>query len=356
MSSRVSERPAPSMRALSAVVAGYEKISAFSGRRRPPVRPIDRDLRVSVAEVRSRATDVVELRLVPDTGMLPAWQPGAHVDVVLRSGTSRQYSLCENPQRSDEYRIAVRRIAVRRIADGGGGSREMHALRVGDRLTLRGPRNAFPFITTDRYLFVAGGIGITPIRPMLHDAIARGADWALVYTGRARDCMPFLDELQGLDPRRVHIRPDDEYGVPSGATILATAPHGPNQHGAALYCCGPPPMIAAVRAEIPADHIASLHSERFSPPPVLGGEPFELMLAASGRLVQVGAEQSALSAIRAEIPDVAYSCQQGFCGTCPVRVLGGEVEHRDRCLTDAQRNDSMAICVSRGVVRVTVDL
>ncbi len=191
---------------------------------------------------------------------------------------------------------------------------------------------------------------------MLQDAVARGADWALVYTGRTRACMPFLDELQGLDPRWVQIRPDDEYGVPSGTAILAAAPHGRNQQGAALHCCGPPPMIAAVRAELPAEHIASLHSERFSPPPVLGGKPFELMFAASGRLVRVGAEQSALAALRAELPDVAYSCQQGFCGTCPVRVLGGEVEHRDRCLTEAQRADSMAICVSRGVGRVTVDL
>ncbi len=283
--------------------------------------------------------------------MLPAWQPGAHVDVVLPSGEMRQYSLCGDPRRGDEYRIAVRRIT-----DGGGGSQQMHALRVGDRLTLHGPRNAFPFITTDRYLFVAGGIGITPIRPMLQDAIARGADWALVYTGRTRDGMPFLDELQGLDPRRVHIRPDDEYGAQWRGDTGRRAARSESAGCRALYCCGPPPMIAAVRAELPAEHIASLHSERFSPPPVLGGEPFELMLAASGRLVQVGAEQSALPALRAELPDVAYSCQQGFCGTCPVRVLGGEVEHRDRCLTEAGRADSMVICVSRGVGRVTVDL
>ena len=335
------------MRVAAAGIAVYEKVSGFSGYLRPDIEPVDRALRVVIAEIRSEADDVVSFRLEGEDGRaLPAWHPGAHVDIDLPSGKKRQYSLCGDPREHDHYRIAVRRIA-----DGLGGSREVHELAQGARLTLHGPRNAFPFIDVDRYLFVAGGIGVTPIRPMLLDAIGRGADWTFVYTGRTRASMPFLDELSALDPARVHIWPDDEYGMPDGKKIVAYAPDG-----AALYCCGPPPMIDAIRAEIPADNIATLHYERFSPPPIAGGKPFSVVLARSGHVVRVGADQSALAAIRDVLPDVPYSCQNGYCGTCPAGLFGGKVEHRDRCLTDAERERKMAICVSRGTGRVTLDL
>lgn len=335
-------------KALGAAVIGYEKVSSFSGRRRPATVAVNREIVVVIDQVVPLADDVVGLRLVAADGVeLPPWLPGEHLDVLLPSGRQRQYSLCGDPADRSGYRIAVRRID-----DGGGGSREVHDdLRRGGAITVRGPRNAFPFIAVDRYLFVAGGIGITPIRPMLHDAIGRGADWTLVYTGRTRASMPFLDELTGLDPRRVHIWPDDEFCVPSGVRILATAPDG-----AALYCCGPPPMIDAIRAGIPAENIATLHYERFSAAPVVGGAGFEIELARSGQVVTVGAEQSALAALRAVVPSIAYSCQQGFCGTCPVAVLAGDVEHHDRCLTGPERESRMAVCVSRGRGRVTLDL
>ena len=335
-------------RGLRTVATGYEKLSGFSGRGRPPVRAVAREQLMTVDDVRAEADDVVSLRLVPvDQSQVAGWLPGAHLDLLLPSGRIRQYSLCGDP--ADR---ACFRIAVRRIADGAGGSVEVHdALQAGTVVWVRGPRNAFPFIRVERYLFVAGGIGITPIRPMVHDAIRRGADWSLVYTGRTRASMPFLTELAGLPAERVHIWPDDEFGVPDGKSVLAAGPDG-----AALYCCGPPPMIAAIRAEIPAENVATLHYERFSAPPVVGGTAFEIQLARSGRVVSVGAEQSALAAVRAVLPDVAYSCRQGFCGTCPVRVLDGAVEHRDRCLTDAERSGAMAICVSRGSGRVVLDL
>jgi ferredoxin-NADP reductase len=335
------------MRVLAVIIAGYEKMSGVSGYLRPEIEPVDRRLRVRIAEIRDECSDVVSLRLEPFAGyVLPRWHPGAHLDVELPSARLRQYSLCGDPADRDYYRIAVRRIA-----DGNGGSLEMHRLQVGDELTLRGPREAFPFIDVDRYLFVAGGIGITPILPMLHHAAAQGADWTFVYTGRTRQSMPFLDEILALDPARVHLWPDDEYGVPDAKKIVELAPPG-----AALYTCGPPAMIDAIRGEIPAENISSLHYERFSPPPVLGGKPFEVVLARSGHVVPVSAEETALNAVRAVLPDVAYSCQQGFCGTCPVKLLGGDVQHRDRCLTESQRDGWMALCVSRGAGRVTLDL
>jgi ferredoxin-NADP reductase len=339
--------PSRSMRTLGVVVALYEKASGLSGRFRPEITPVRRTLEVVVERVEVVADGVLEISLVAADGTeLPGWHPGAHIDVELPSGRLRQYSLTGAIGERNRYRIAVRAIAA-----GGGGSTEMHTLQPGQALVVRGPRNAFPFIGVDKYLFVAGGIGITPIRPMLYDAIARGADWQFVYTGRTRASMPFLDELVALDPDRVHIWPDDDHGVPQGQAILDLAPDG-----AALYCCGPPPMIEAIRSMIPAENIATLHYERFSPPPIVGGEPFTVVLARSGHVVPVAEDQSALVAIRGVLPDIAYSCQQGYCGTCPVTLLGGEVEHLDRCLTETQRQGRIAICVSRGSGRITLDL
>ncbi|RKT88174.1 Ferredoxin-NADP reductase [Saccharopolyspora antimicrobica] len=328
--------------ALDKVAVGMEWLQRNSRRNRRPVAPVDRDIPLEVAEVRAEADEVISLRLVGD-GLLPTWQPGAHLDLVLPSGRTRQYSLCGEPGDRRSYRIAVRRIA-----DGAGGSREVHdVLRPGSRITARGPRNAFPFITAEKYLFIAGGIGITPILPMVRTAAARGADWRLVHTGRSRESMPFLDELAELDPVRVWIRPDTEFGIPaSGAELLEHTPPG-----AAVYCCGPIPMITGVRVDLPASAADSLHWERFSAPPINDGRPFTVELARTGRTVQVPADRSALEAITEVLPQVSFSCRQGFCGTCHVRVLDGEVEHRGRAA-----GDHMAICVSRSDGHVVLDL
>ncbi|WP_116048886.1 PDR/VanB family oxidoreductase [Amycolatopsis palatopharyngis] len=324
---------------LPLVVRVYEQLSRISGRRRPPITAVDRDLRLLVTHVAAEAEDVVSLRLArPDASALPLWRPGAHIDVALPSGRVRQYSLC-----GDTGERGVYRIAVRRIEGGDGGSREVHeALRPGDAVTVRGPRNAFPFVPARSYLFVAGGIGITPILPMVRAAQAAGADWRLVYTGRSPGSMPFSAELAEFGDR-VWLRPDTEYGVPaSGAELLEHAPSD-----AAVYCCGPPAMIAGVRMDLARGAARPVHFERFSAAPVVGGKPFRLRLARSGRELAVPAERTALEVVREVLPGIAYSCRQGFCRTCVVRVLDGEVEHRDRALTDTERADSMLICVSR---------
>ncbi|CAM02830.1 ferredoxin-NADP reductase [Saccharopolyspora erythraea NRRL 2338] len=340
----------PFLRFLARASAGLEWLNRRGSRRRPPVVAVDRDLRVVVDRVRAEAEEVVSLRLrAADGSALPAWQPGAHLDVVLPSGRIRQYSLCGSTADRHHYRVAVRRIA-----DGGGGSREVHdELGEGSALVVRGPRNAFPFVTAARYLFVAGGIGITPILPMVRTAAARGADWRLVYTGRSRDSMPFLDELAALDPARVWIRPDREYGVPaSGSELLEHAPSDP-----AIYCCGPTPMITGVRIDARRTGQCAVHWERFSAPPVVDGRPFQVELATDGRVLDVPADRSALDVIRELRPQVAYSCRQGFCGTCRVEVVSGAVEHRDHVLTDDERGGHMMICVSRARGdRLVVDL
>ncbi|WP_280265076.1 PDR/VanB family oxidoreductase [Nocardia wallacei] len=307
----------------------------------------DRRLALTVVERRVEAhdTDVISLLLTsPDGRELPPWRPGAHLDLELPSGRLRQYSLCGDPADRHSYRIAVRRIP-----EGGGGSLEVHSdLRPGSRVTVRGPRNAFPFVLPGhgsdaaRVHFVAGGIGITPILPMVRMAHRLGVDWSMVYAGRSRDTIPFLDEIESFGDR-VTVRTDDEHGLPTAADLLPGA--GPDT---AVYCCGPVPMTDAIAAAVRDVPGMELHSERFSAPPVVDGTPFEVELARTGEVIEVAADRSVLEDVLTVRPDVAYSCRQGFCRTCKVRVLSGTVEHRDAVLTADERADGeMLICVSR---------
>ncbi|MEU3061023.1 PDR/VanB family oxidoreductase [Streptomyces subrutilus] len=284
------------------------------------------------------------LRLVLESPELPAWTPGAHVDLTLPSGLVRPYSLCGDP--ADVGRYAV---AIRLVEDGRGGSREAHAQLVeGAELELRAPRNRFELVPASSYAFVAGGIGITPLLPMLRAATAAGAEWTLLYGGRSRASMPFLDELAAYGDR-VTLCPQDETGLPDLGPLAAAAP------GTLVYCCGPEPLMAAVVAA--AADPAAVHLERFAPAAAGAARPFTVELGRSGRTVEVAADESALTAVRRELPGTAYSCEQGFCGTCQHRVLAGEVDHRDELLTDGEREDSMLLCVSRAAGdRLVLDL
>ncbi len=345
------------IRVVDAVAQTRLRWTALINRRDPHGRVDDRRLAMTVVERRVEAhdTDVISLLLTATDGReLPAWRPGAHLDLELPSGRLRQYSLCGDP--ADRYGY---RIAVRRIPEGGGGSLEVHeALRTGAGVTVRGPRNAFPFVlpgygsAAARLHFVAGGIGITPILPMMRMADRLGIEWSMVYTGRSRDTIPFLDEVEGFGGR-VTVRTDDEHGLPAATDLLGDI--GPDT---SVYCCGPVPMtdvIAAAVREMPG---VELHSERFSAPPVLDGKPFRIELARTGEVIEVPADRSALEQVLTARPDAAYSCRQGFCRTCRVRVLEGTVEHRDTVLTEDERAaGDMLICVSRcGGERLVLDL
>ncbi|MEV6098617.1 PDR/VanB family oxidoreductase [Nocardia sp. NPDC051981] len=326
-----------SLRMLGGMMDAYKQlfVSGRAARLLSPSNPVRHsgfELDTVVERLERPAPDVLAVTLrAPDGRDLPSWRPGAHVDVFLPSGRQRQYSLCGDPRDRTRYRIAVRLIS-----DGEGGSRELHeSLRVGDHMRIRGPRNAFTLVDAPSYLFLAGGIGITPILPMVRAAGSRGR---LVYAGRSRATMPFLDELPDAE-----IRPDDEVGPPDVGAIIASA-----EPGAAVYVCGPPAMLAAAqRCRFTLDSTGSLHTERFSAPPVVDGRAFDITLARSGRTVRVGAEETALTAVRRVLPDVNYSCRQGFCGTCKVGVRAGGVDHRDRLLTAAERENRMLLCVSR---------
>jgi len=320
---------------LRVLTEGFASISRWNPSRVTPVR------RTQSAVVIKRelvAPDVVALTLAdPDGGLLPSWTPGAHIDVALPSGRRRQYSLCGPPGRRTDYRIAVRRIP-----DGGGGSIETHeAFDAGDTCEFEGPRNAFYLGTAERdVLFVIGGIGVTPILPMIRAAQRRGIDWRAVYAGRSREYMPFLDEVVSVAPDRVTVWADDEHGGFAGVDdLLAGA--GPTT---AVYVCGPSAMLEAVRLARDEQADAPLHYERFSPPPVVDGVPFEVELARSRQVLGVPANRSALDVMLDHHPTTPHSCRQGFCGTCKVRLLAGQVDHRGRI---AVGDDEMLICVSR---------
>jgi ferredoxin-NADP reductase len=311
------------------------------------VLPVQRTTTAVVTKRELLTPDVVALTLAdPDGGLLPSWTPGAHIDVRLASGRRRQYSLCGPPGRRTDYRIAVRRIA-----DGGGGSMEMHdAFDVGDTLVFEGPRNAFYLVTDEQdVLFVIGGIGVTPILPMIRVAQQLGINWRAIYAGRSRDYMPLLDEVLAVDAERVTVWADDEQGrFPTTDELLAGA--GPKT---AVYVCAPTAMLEAVRTARNEHVDAPLHYERFSPPPVVDGIPFELELARSQRVLSVPSNRSALAVMLDRDPATAYSCQQGFCGTCKVKVLAGDVDRRGRTV---EGDDEMLVCVSRAKSgRVVID-
>lgn len=353
---RLRSAPAPMIGLADAAITS---LWAVAGLRRPkPLAHRDRTFRLTVADrqVVARDENVVALTLTGADGFaLPSWHPGAHLDVRLPSGRVRQYSLCGDPARTYEYRIAVRRIP-----DGGGGSLEVHdELPIGSIVTTSGPRNAFPlsvpgYGSPTRWLrFVAGGIGITPILPMLALADTLGIEWSMIYVGRSEESIPFLDEVRRFGSR-IEIRTDDVHGIPAADELLGECPDGTT-----VYACGPTDMITTIRRRLIGRDDVELHFERFAAPPVIDGEEFRVVVASTGAPITVAAGETLLAALRRSGIAAPYSCQQGFCGTCRTRVLDGVVQHRDTLLTNPEREGGMMLtCVSRAPFgeQLTLDL
>jgi len=312
-------------------------------------------LRVRLAARTPLADGVVALWLVPaGPAHLPPWTPGAHIDVRLPGGLVRQYSLCGTPAS-----LLGWRVAVLLEPDGRGGSDLVHhTLAEGDELTVSPPRNHFELHNAAAYLFIAGGIGITPILPMIAEAERLGRPWRLAYAGRSRATMAFLDQL-GRYGDKVTLWPGDEAGRMDLAALLATvAP------GTGVYCCGPAALLSDVAQQCDALGLpeGTLHVERFTPSDDAAshaGDSFEVELASSGQVIAVEDGQSALSALRAAGIEVLSSCEEGTCGTCETGVLAGTPDHRDTVLTTAEQAacDLMMVCVSRSKTpRLVLDL
>lgn len=299
------------------------------------------------------AAGVVTLTLArPDRGRLPDWAPGAHIDLTLANGTTRQYSLCGDRRDAHTYRVGVLREHA-----GRGGSAFVHdVLEVGDVVGLGGPRNNFAMVPSPRYLFIGGGIGITPLVPMVHQADLIGAEWALLYGGRSRSSMAFLDDLARYGDR-VHVVPQDEAGLlPLNAWL------GEPRTDTVVYGCGPAPLLEALgraTAEWPAHRVRTerfIAAEQGAP---VRDEPFAVELARTGATVTVPAELSVLEAARRAGATTLSSCEQGTCGTCETAVLAGVPDHRDSILADHERaeGDCMFPCVSRSCTdRLVLDL
>ncbi len=306
-----------------------------------------------VAAKKEAADGVVALTLVDVTGRpLPVWEPGAHVDLVLDGAPTRQYSLSGDPADRHGYRLGILRDPA-----GRGGSLYVHdRLAEGDTVQVRGPRNNFPLVTSPRYLFIAGGIGITPMLPMIRAAGRAGADWRLVYGGRHRASMAFLDEL-AQHGDRVTVWPQDEQGFLPLTSLLGTP-----EPETAIYCCGPEPLLAAVETQSAHWPAGSLHLERFAPKPQAAPvrqEAFEVVLQRSELTLTVPPERSILSVVEEAGVGVLSSCAEGTCGTCEVTVVDGEPDHLDSVLSEAERErgDCMMICVSRSCTsRLVLDL
>lgn len=313
-----------------------------------------------VSAHRPAADDVVVLELTAQNGRdLPPWEPGSHIDLLLPGADGlpleRQYSLCGDPADRQRYRVAVLREV-----DGRGGSAAVHTdLSVGTVLRIRGPRNHFLFEPPEGapVTFVAGGIGVTPFVSMTASASAAGVDFSLLYAGRSRSRMAFVDELSERYGDRVRVHTSDLQTRLDVRNTIAALP--PEAH---VYACGPNRLISEIEAAWEPRPLAQLHVEHFEPrefgPPVWQ-DVFEVELALTGVTAEVGLDQTILDVVEEQGVLVVSSCRKGTCGTCETPVLEGEIEHRDSVLTPDEQDaaDTMMICVSRAAgPRLVLDL
>ncbi len=318
-----------------------------------------------VARRRPVAEDVVEFTLESaDGGRLPDWAPGAHIDVILPDGGAgaglvRQYSLCGDRWRPYEYRIMVQREA-----DGRGGSAALHdRVSEGDVLGFGGPRNNFRMAPAEEYLFIAGGIGITPLLPMIDQARRLEKPWRLLYLGRSARRLAALEELGEFGAEgelaagghRVTVHAADELGR---ADLERWRPSDP---AVRVFACGPARLLDAVEGwgAVPGGRTPRV--ERFTASAQGGASrtEFEVVAARSGVRAAVGAGESVVEALHRVGVDVITSCAQGVCGTCETDVLEGVPDHRDSLLDDAERalGSCMFPCVSRSrEARLVLDL
>ena len=313
----------------------------------------DTQMPLRVAAIVDVAGGIRSFELVqPDGSALPSFTPGSHIKVQTPAGPMRKYSLCNDPAERHRYVIAVKREDA-----GQGGSRSMHAdLKVSDTLPISVPDNAFPLVDKARsYVFIAGGIGITPILSMIRSfGELPPAPWKLYYLSRDPETTAFRDELKALG-RNVVIHHD--HGDPANSYDLWPALEKPN--GAHVYCCGPKPLMEAVRDMTGHWSPANVHFESFNEGGIVEADdkPFTVQLARSGGEYGVPIGKSILAVLREHGFNAASSCESGTCGTCRTGLLQGEGDHRDMVLTPQEMQSQIMICVSRAKSeRLVLDL
>jgi ferredoxin-NADP reductase len=328
-----------------------------TARARPAYREVEVD-----AEVRRRepvSDGVVMLTLADPAGAdLPEWAPGAHIDLLMTPSLVRQYSLCGDTANRAEWQVGVLLDPKSR-----GGSQFVHdKLHEGSTVRVRGPRNHFPLVGSPRYLFIAGGIGVTPMMPMIAAAEATGADWRLLYGGRTRSSMAFVDDLQRHGERVTVCSRDAQDGANFRTNLDAALSSA--QENTLVYCCGPEGLLSAVEDACRTWPDGSLHIERFSAKaieePSTGAlESFDVECQRSGVTLTVPQDKTIYEVCEEAGVDVLGSCMEGVCGTCECDIIDGDADHRDSVLNDAEKaaNETMMICVSRSLSeRLVLDL
>jgi len=311
-------------------------------------------LRLKVQSIVAETRVIRSLILSVENGAVPPWQAGAHIRVALPDGGDRSYSLMALSD-LPENTLA---LGVLREERSSGGSKFMHALKVGDFLSATMPINNFRLHDgASPALLFAGGIGVTPILSMASELQARGSPYGLHYAGREQGRLAFLPHLGAICAKRLSVHYDSDESRLDIAAALNDAPAE-----AHIYVCGPAGMIEAVKQAslvkgIPADRI---HYELFKAE--LSSSPnkaFEVELKSTGQVVTVGADQSIIQALEAAGLEVLYDCQRGDCGICQCGVIEGVPDHRDVILSDDEKaaNKVMQICVSRAKSeRLVLDL
>jgi len=306
-----------------------------------------------VRQMTWEAEDVLSIVLAREGEHVPEWTFGAHIDLIMRNDLIRQYSLCSDPTDRSQWTIAVLREP-----NSAGGSRYIHEiLRPGMTVLATQPRNNFPLVDAEHYLFVAGGIGVTPLLPMAKYLDTHQKDWKMLYGGRRRASMAFRDQLSGLTSK-VDIAPEDEFGLLDLRGAIEATPQD-----TAIYCCGPEPLIAALEAQCLASGRGAPHVERFNARPAFATEspqdenaPFELVLAKSDRHFTIPSDKTITQVLAAERVFVPTSCTEGYCGVCETVVLEGVPDHRDDYLMPEVRatNTRIMVCCSRSKTPVLV--
>jgi vanillate O-demethylase ferredoxin subunit len=304
-----------------------------------------------VAECASDATDIKLFKLVPQQGgALPPAEAGAHIDLMLPNGLVRQYSLCNSPDETDFYLVAVKRDEPSR-----GGSQWIHAqLVAGHTVEVSVPRNHFPLHPeASKHYLLAGGIGVTPLYAMARALASRGSPFEMHYFARSDDHFAFRQQLLRA-PLDAHTRlyPGlDVAATQAAVTKLVTAAGAdPMAH---LYVCGPAPFIDMVLAMTSHWPEGRVHFERFSAVPIerdeAGDHAFVVELAESGLSVTVPVGKSIVEALREHKIYIDTDCEEGICGTCMTNVVSGQIDHRDSILTPQEiaRGEVMLPCVSR---------
>jgi phthalate 4,5-dioxygenase reductase component len=281
-------------------------------------------------------------------GELPAFTAGAHIAVRVPNGLVRKYSLCNDPAERDRYAIAVKRESGSCTGGTSGSTSLVDDARAGDEILVSAPRNNFALVKSAAgYLFIAGGIGITPILSMVRHLRGSGAGrFKLTYCTRTPAATAFRDVLSAADLRGV-VRIHHDHGDPARSLDLWPLLERPK--GVHLYCCGPRPLMQAVRDMTGHWSSSSVHFETFAEPERRAADdrPFQVRLARSGAVVEVPVGITILEALRQHGLDVPSSCESGSCGTCRTRLIAGEADHRDLVRAEHERSDAIMVCVSR---------